>query len=119
MGKETFVQWPFGKADIQAPESAATYAVTVTNRKTFLNLAPAAAGLVNIAADEHLAVGAELVIKVTQGGTGRNITFGSDNDTIVAPALTGVANDVDTISLEWDGTAWTARTVWQKIVDAA
>lgn len=114
------ILYPFGEAEVIAPESAAVYSINITNRLTLLNLAPAAAGVLNLVADDQLPVGSEVNVTVTQGGTGRNITIGVAGDTITAPALTGVPNDVDTIELVWVGTKWQAKTAaWQKIVDAA
>lgn len=114
------ILYPFGDAEVIAPASAAVYSVDITNRLSLLNLSPTVAGALNLVADDQLPVGSVVYATVTQGATGRNITIGVAGDTITAPALTGMANDVDTIELVWTGTKWQAKTAaWQKIIDAA
>ncbi len=68
----------------------------------------------------ELKKGDRVIIRVVQGATGRNVSFSSTGaSTITAPNLTGVANDIDVIELEWRGTAFVAVTAWNKVYDAA
>jgi hypothetical protein len=74
-----------------------------------------AATIVNLIPASDLEPGTEVHIDVVQGGTGRNVSL---EDNIVAPDLTGVANDRDTITLKWNGTEFIGGA-WAKVVDAA
>ena len=110
------IKWPFGYATKLAPAAAATHDIEIENNKTFISLTGLAqATTVNLTADVELEAGAEVIIDVVQGGTGRNVTLG---DNIVAPDLTGVANDRDKITLVWNGTAGVGGS-WDKVIDAA
>lgn len=118
------IAYPFGKATVETLGDSATYNVTIADRLTKLKrvggLSQAVTGL-SLTASKDLPDGAEVIVDITQGATGRNVTFGSAGNTIVAPVLTGVANDSDKITLRFDKAAGTfrAQTVWQKIYDAA
>lgn len=118
---EQKIRFPFGPADEQAIPDAATSLLTITNTFTILKrtggLGQAVTGL-SLLADQGLMKGSKVKVDIAQGATGRNVTFGSAGSTIVAPALTGAANDRDVIELTWTGSAFEADTVWQKIVDA-
>jgi len=95
---------------------------TIKNTRTLIRRAggfgQAVTGL-SLLADQGLMIGSRVTVRIEQGATGRNVTFGSAGSTIVAPVLTGVASDIDVIDLEWDGSAFKATTTWQKVVDAA
>lgn len=116
------IKFPFGEAKVVALGDAATYNVQIANTRTVLKrtggLSQAVTGL-SLTASKDLLIGSQVKVDIAQGATGRNVTFGSAGDTIVAPALTGVASDRDVITLTWDGSAFVADSVWQKIVDAA
>src|SRR5688500_370010 len=118
------IAYPFGKATVETLGDAATYNVAIADRLTRLKrtggLGQAVSGL-SLTASKDLPDGAEVIVDIAQGATGRNVTFGSAGTTIVAPVLTGVASDRDEITLVYDKAAntFTAKTVWQKIVDAA
>jgi len=119
---EANIKFPFGAADVQALEDAATMMQTINNTLTLVSRAggfgQAVTGLSLLAAQDLLK-GSKVIVRIAQGATGRNVTFGSAGSTVTAPVLTGVANDVDTITLVWNGSAFVAETVWQKVVDAA
>ncbi len=111
-----FVKFPFGEASSSAPAHAATHNIDITNQLTVLKFTSLAAAItINLLPSSELEVGAEVLIDVVQGGTGRNVTLG---DNVVAPDLTGVANDRDTIRLMWNGTEFIGGA-WDKVVDAA
>lgn len=110
------VKYPFGKATKLAPAYAAVQAITIDNQLTFLTLAALTGACeLDLTAGDDLEAGAEVVIDVIQGATGRNVTLDAN---IVAPDLVGVANDRDTITLKWDGTAFVGGA-WAKVIDAA
>jgi hypothetical protein len=117
------IAYPFGKATVETLGDAATYNVTIADRLTVLKrtggLSQAVTGL-SLTASKDLPDGAEVVVDIAQGATGRNVAFGSAGSTIVAPALVGDASDRDTITLRWDKAAkvFTAKTAWQKILAA-
>lgn len=113
------VGYPFGHAAIEAlAPGAETVVVSVDNLKTILKVAPTGAATIDLEISESLRKGSEMIIEVTQGATGRNITLGAGFAT-TAPDLAGVANDVDTIALVYDGESFIAAGAWQKVVDAA
>lgn len=116
------INFPFAKATVEALGDAATYNVEIKDTKTILRrtggLGQAVTGL-SLKANRDLLPGSEVIVDITQGATGRNVTFGSAGTAIVAPALTGVTSDRDTITLVYDGTSFVAKSVWQKIFDAA
>jgi len=119
---EALIKYPFGPCDEQSLADAATMTQTINNTLTIISRAggfgQAVTGLSLLAAQD-LPAGAKVIVRIAQGATGRNVTFGAAGSTVTAPVLTGVANDVDTISLVYDGSAFLAETVWQKVVDAA
>lgn len=115
------INFPVGKADVVNLGDAATYSVAINNTLTKVKrtggLGQAVTSL-QLVANKDLMDGSLVIIDITQGATGRNVTLGTN---CVGPALTGVANDRDTITLQYDKAAdkFTATTVWQKIFDAA
>lgn len=116
MGK---VKYPFGPADNLTPTPDAedgTVVLTIDNQLTFVKpegLTEECEVTLNPSAD--LEPGAEVIIDVEQGATPQDVVWGAD---IVAPELTGVANDRDKITLTWNGSEWIGG-VWEKIVNAA
>lgn len=115
-------KFPFGAADVQNVTDAATSTISIVDTFTIVNngngLSQAVTAL-SIDAVGDVQIGAKIMFDLLQGATGRNVTFGSAGDTIVAPVLTGVANDRDVLVLVWNGTDWAAETAaWNKIVDA-
>lgn len=115
------INFPFGKADVVDLGDAATYSVDINNTLTIVKrtggLGQAVTSL-QLVANKDLMDGSTVIIDIAQGGTGRNVTLGTN---CTGPALTGVANDRDVITLTYDAAAakFVARSVWQKIVDAA
>lgn len=120
--KKSYTRFPFGAADVQALVGADLAAdVAVTNGGlTILNIGTLSAAVtLNLDLLDDIPVGASLIVEVSQGATGRNVTLGTgfDGD---APVLTGVASDVDAMEFYFDGTAFVNKTaLWQKRVDAA
>ena len=117
------IKFPFGAAPIEAiGDAAVPDTITIQNTKTIVRktggFAQAVTALSLLAAGD-LMVGSEVIVRIEQGATGRNVTFGSAGSAITAPALTGVANDIDVITLVWDGSAFKATTTWLKVYDAA
>lgn len=122
---EPVIKFPFGEATVVELEDAATISVDIKNTKTILKASSgfgqAVTGL-NLVASKDLMDGSEVEVDIQQGATGRNVTFGSAGNAIVAPNLTGVASDRDVLTLRYDKSAdkFIAKTAaWQKIVDAA
>lgn len=115
------VLFPVGNCDQQSIADAATSTVTIHDTYTQLRktggFSAAVTGL-SLQAHPELRKGAVVQIRIEQGATGRNVSFGSAGSTIVAPNLTGVANDIDVLTLEWDGSAFKATDNWEKVVDA-
>lgn len=115
-------KFPFGAADVPTQE-ATTGALSyeINNLKTFIKLS-GLTGIVtaiNLTIADNIQAGAELIIEVVQGATGRNVAInGSTGFDSNVPDLTGVANDVDVIRLEYDGSAFVATQLWNKTVDA-
>jgi hypothetical protein len=114
--------FPYGHCDQQALADAATMTQTIKNTLTQITreggFGAAVTGL-SLLANPNIRKGSRVSIRIEQGATGRNVTFGSAGSTITAPVLTGVANDIDVIELEWTGLKFRALTTWQKVVDAA
>jgi hypothetical protein len=115
------LKFPFGDAQITELTDAATSTETIVDALTVLQassgFAQAVTGL-SLTAGVGLNKGAIVIVDVAQNGTGRNVTFGSAGDTIVAPVLTGVLNDRDIIHLVWIGTEFVALSDWYKVVNA-
>lgn len=116
------VRYPFGAADAKSVEDAATSTIDIVDLFTIVDNANGlsqAVTALSIDNDQGLPAGATIMFDLLQGATGRNVTFGGAGNTIVAPVLTGVANDRDVLVLVWNGTDWAAQTAtWNKIVDA-
>lgn len=110
------VRWPFGAAYVDAAPDLSS-AITVDNTKTILDISINAASTLNLTIPDELEAGAELTVKVSQDGTGRNLTLGTGFNAD-APDLTGVANDVDVAEYIFDGAEFQAKGNWEKIVDA-
>ena len=118
------IKYPFGPASLVELGDAATHNVTIENTLTVVKrtggFGQAVTGL-SLTASKDLLDGSEVIVDISQGGTGRNVTFGSVGNAIVAPVLTGVASDRDQITLRYDKAEnkFIAKTVWQKIFDFA
>jgi len=115
------IKWPFGQASVpDQPATTGDLAYEITNNKTIIKLAGLTGAVtVDLNISETLEAGAELSILATQGAGAQDVTLGdgflsTDNDTV-----TGVANDVDRIDLEYDGAAFVPKGNWQKLFDAA
>jgi hypothetical protein len=125
MGQTKF---PIGGQERITIENAATSTITIANTKTYVEagtISQAITGL-SLTADEELIDGAEVIIDIQQGATGRNVSFGSAGNTIVAPNLTGVADDRDILTLTYvkgstpgSGEFVAKLAAWEKIVNAA
>jgi hypothetical protein len=115
------IKYPWGNADKQTLVDAATMTQQITNTLTILQrltgFGQAVTGL-SLQAAPDLPIGSQVKVDILQGATGRNVTFGSAGSTIVAPALTGDANDRDEIILTWDGSSFVADGPWAKILAA-
>lgn len=81
-------KFPFGPADVQSKAYAATIAATITDAKTYLNLAQmTGAATLNLTVDPQLEVGAELIVSVSADGTNRTLTPGT--------GMTGLAQTIN------------------------
>jgi hypothetical protein len=116
------VNFPEAHATVETLGDAATFNVAISDALTIIKrtggFGQVVTGL-SLTASKDLRIGSKVKVDIAQGATGRNVTFGSAGSSIVATALTGVASDRDVISLTWDGVAFIADTIWQKIFDFA
>ena len=107
---ESRIQYPDGAVTRLAPADAAAITTeAIWNRKTVIDM-PAAGQhtTLNLTIDAELEDGAELVVNMDQGATPYNLVPGTN---IVGDGITGVANDKDTILLQYKKTAGTFRVV--------
>ncbi|MDX2304616.1 MAG: hypothetical protein NW226_17540 [Microscillaceae bacterium] len=104
---ESFVNWPFGEADIQEPNAAAVLAVTVKNTMTIVKCKTAMAAdmTVNVTLHTELKRGAILQIIAASDATARAVTYG---DNMNAPATAGTISKTKAQTLVFDGTAFNA-----------
>lgn len=98
------VKYPFGPADEQSKDYAATIAATISNSKTVLTLAQmTGAATLNLTLDAELRAGDELLVKVSADATNRTLTPGTG---MTGVAQTIVASKSFAIKYEFDGTAF-------------
>lgn len=98
------VSYPFGNADVQTPTYAATLAVTITDRMTFLAPTVMTGSLtVNLTINEGIKAGARIFGTFLSDGTARAVTFGTG---FTAPVLAGVISKTKTIEFIFDGTTF-------------
>lgn len=104
------LKWPFGASDIKNITGTGAETIIIDNNKTVLKIS-GLTGIktLNLDIDPELQAGAELIIEVTQGATGRNVVLGTGFQTN-SPDLTGDANDVDSIVCEYDGAAFFTKS---------
>jgi hypothetical protein len=98
------IKWPFGAADVQTPDYAATLNLALLNNKTTVKVTLTDACTINAVADDELQAGAELVLEITADNVaGVTATLGSGfaGDNIVV-ADTEVAR----ATFEYDGSQW-------------
>lgn len=105
------VKWPFGAADVVAPDYAATVAVTITNTKTLLTIGQlTGACTLNITPSAEQAVGDELHVRVSADGTNRVITWGTG---MSGNAHTNTASKTFVHRFVYDGTNFVHTSVNQ------
>jgi len=103
------ISYPFGNADVQTPTYAATLAVTITDRMTFLAPTVMSGALtVNLTINEGIKAGARLFGTFLSDGTARAVTFGTG---FTAPVLAGVISKTKTIEFVYDGTTYKPTSV--------
>jgi hypothetical protein len=116
------VNFPEAHATVEALGDAATYNVAIADTLTIVKrtggLSQVVTGL-SLTASKDLRIGSKVKVDIAQGAIGRNVAFAQLGSAVVAPALVGVASDRDVISLTWDGVAFVADTIWQKVLDFA
>lgn len=115
------IKFPLGAAT-NKPIVHADFAasVVVDNTKTLIDAVVSSGNVtLNLDIEGEVPEGAELMVRVTQGATGRNVALGTGFAT-TAPDLTGVASDVDLMCFEyWGGVFVNKTAAWQKVFDAA
>jgi hypothetical protein len=93
-------RWPFGAADVQSLDAAATIAAEVWNTKTILDIAQLSAGAtLNLDVDAEVKPGDELVVMWSTAGT-QTLTFGTG---FTAPSINGVAGKNFMQKFEYEG----------------
>lgn len=115
------VKYPFGEGVTKTIVHADfASSVVIDSNKVFIDATVSSAAVtLNLDIDSEMPDGAEIMLRVTQGATGRNVTLGTGFHAS-APDLTGVASDVDSLCFEYWGGAYIQKTAaWQKLVDAA
>ncbi len=110
-------KFPFGAMTTLNPvaDEDDLFTCEITNMKTRIVI-PELAGdsEITLTAGADLEEGAEVIIDVADNGA-NDLAMG---DNIVAPGLTGVADDRDTITLTYLGGQFVGGA-WAKVVDAA
>ncbi|MEQ8547629.1 MAG: hypothetical protein RIC03_06950 [Cyclobacteriaceae bacterium] len=113
------IKYPFGAATRLAPSFAANLHLAIWNNLTLVVVAVTAAMQIDLTIDPETEDGAELVIRVEQDATGRAVTLG-DGFAANDLGITGVANDIDTITAKYNATTGLFEVVSiTKVVDAA
>lgn len=115
------IKFPFGDAKQVTITDAATSTIIIDDAFTIVSAGTISQAItaLSLTAGDNLNIGAMVRFDVLQGATGRNIAFGAAGDAIVAPDLTGVANDRDTVELFWNGTDFASTAIaWAKIYNA-
>ncbi len=109
------IKYPFGAyALINVPDSA-TPLVDIVETKTELNMPVTQNMALSLRASKDLLPGSEVIVNIDNGGTARNVSFGSAGATIKAPNLTGVINNTSRIKLTWTGARFVADNAWVSI----
>ena len=120
---EGIVGYPFASLGVKRLEDQATLTIDITERETVLKEPEGGFSqdvTINLKASQDLQVGSKVLFDITEGVSANNITFADNEDTIIAPELTGVSGDRDILRLYWEGDEWVALTEdWQKINDSA
>ena len=114
--KENLIKNFISKKVSSVAAPATTYAYTHTEDEVLRLSGLTAATTINLTAGDDLQFGSELVIEVTQGGTGYNFVFGTG---VTADTLAGVASDVDVVILKYVGVDTWILISNVKSVDAA
>lgn len=99
------VLFPFASADAVTMTDGATIALTVSNSKTVASVSLSQAATINVTIGSGVPVGAELVLKITSDGTGRDVTCGTN---LTGPVIAGVAGKTKVASFVYDGSAFVA-----------
>lgn len=105
MAATQYISYPFGSADAQAPDYAATLAVTITNQVTFLKTSAAMTGAmtVNLTITSGIKAGARLICTFLSDTTARTVTFGTG---FTSPTMAGVISKTKSIEFVYDGTTF-------------
>lgn len=97
------IKYPFGPADVQAPEYAGTLALTITNQKTIVDVDLTGACTVNLTIDDEVIAGAELLIVASSDGTARTLTPGTG---FTGVAVAGVISKTKSMKFEYNGSTF-------------
>lgn len=97
------VTFPFGPADVQQPDYAATLEVTISDRFTILDPGTLTGAMtINLTIEAGVPEGAMLFCEITATAT-EVTTFGTG---FTAPTVTGVAGKTKCIMFIYDGTTF-------------
>lgn len=98
------LNWPFGDADVQTPDYAATLAVTVTEQLTILKPTILTGDMtLNVTIDDEVKEGAMLMLVQPATTDGMDVTFGTGID---GPNLVGVTGKTKTSFFMYDGVSF-------------
>jgi len=97
------ISYPFGEADLQQPDYAATLEVTISNQLTILDPATLTGNMtINLTINQGVKAGALLLCELTATATEVS-TFGTG---FTSPTLTGVAGKTKVMMFMYDGTSF-------------
>ena len=106
MAEETYVDFPFGEADLLSPNSAANLTIEVRKRMTILRPTTLGANMaIDATFSSELKVGSILVVEVGSDATARSVTFGAG---FLAPVLAGVISKKKAQALVYNGIVFIA-----------
>lgn len=107
----TFIKYPFGVADSQAPAYAATIAATINNTETVITPDTlTGAATLNLTINSEMPVGANLTVIATADGTNRVLTFGTG---MSGAAYTVTASKTVALSFKYTGAKFVNTAVIQ------
>jgi hypothetical protein len=106
------VDYPFGKADVQALVAAAAVTATIKNQLTHITFTAALAAnmTLNFLIEGQVRTGARVVVTALSDGTARSVTPGTG---ALGTAEAGVINKTKQLVFEYNGTAFVLQSARQ------
>jgi hypothetical protein len=107
--EESFVDWPFGEADVFTPTVAANIAQAVKKRNSIINLGTLDQNVtLNLTLHPELKKGALLTLVAKSDETARGVTLGTG---FLGPAMAGTINKTKSMPFVFDGSKFVATSV--------